>query len=59
VIAEPPSDDGAVQLTVACASPPIAETPVGAPGTAAVVAALEAADAGPLPTALVAVTVNV
>jgi hypothetical protein len=39
--------------------PRVAVTAVGAPGTVAGVTAADAADAGPLPTALVAVTVNV
>ncbi len=62
VIADPPFDAGAVKLTVACASPAVAETAVGTPGTvgAAVgVTAGDAAEAGLVPTALVAVTVNV
>jgi hypothetical protein len=50
---------GAVQVTVACALPAVADTPVGAPGTLAGTTALEGVDAGPVPTALVAVTVNV
>ena len=33
VTAEPPSDAGAVKVTVACSEPGLAETPVGAPGT--------------------------
>ena len=33
MIAEPPSELGAVQLTVACPLPAEAETPVGLPGT--------------------------
>jgi hypothetical protein len=59
VIAEPPFDDGAVQLTVACPLPAVAVTPVGAPGMVAGLTAFEAADAGPMPAAFVAVTVNV
>ncbi|MBK6602781.1 MAG: hypothetical protein IPG28_14835 [Betaproteobacteria bacterium] len=39
--------------------PRVAVTAVGAPGTVAGVTAADAADAGPVPTALVAVTVNV
>ena len=60
-MAKPPVDDGALQLTVAWVSPAVAETLVGAPGTvvrASGVMALEAVEAGPLPLALVAVTVN-
>jgi hypothetical protein len=55
----PPSDDGAVQLTVACAFPAVALTLVGAPGTAAGVTAVDGFDARPVPIELVAVTVNV
>jgi hypothetical protein len=50
---------GAVQLTVADAFPAVAVTPLGAAGTVAGVTAEEAADSGPVPTALVAMTVNV
>jgi hypothetical protein len=52
---------GAVQLTVADAFPALALTPLGAPGAVGPVgvAALEAVEAGPVPTALVAVTVKV
>lgn len=50
---------GAVKLTVACPLPGVAVPMVGAPGAVAGVAALEAADAGPVPIALVAVTVKV
>jgi hypothetical protein len=50
---------GAVQLTVAWVLPLVAEAPVGAFGTVAGVTALEGTDAGPVPTALVAVTVKV
>ena len=62
VIALPPSASGAVQLTVAEALPPVALTSVGAPGAVAGatgVTLLEARDAGLLPTAFVATTVNV
>ena len=55
----PPSDAGGVKLTVACALPAVAVTPVGAPGTVAGVTLLDGADAGPVPNAFVAVTVNV
>jgi hypothetical protein len=61
-MALPPLLAGAVQLTVALALPADAMTPAGAPGTvtAAVgVTADDAADAGPAPIALLAVTVNV
>jgi hypothetical protein len=61
-MALPPLDVGAVQLTLAEALPAAAVTAVGEPG--AVVAAwgvteLDAVDAGPVPTAFVAVTVKV
>ena len=50
---------GAVQLTVADFTPAVAVTDVGAPGTVAGVTALDAADAGLVPRAFVAVTVKV
>ena len=59
MIAEPPLDAGAVNVTVACALPLVAVAPVGASGTVAGVTAFEGADGGPVPTAFVAVTVNV
>jgi hypothetical protein len=59
VIALPPLLAGAVQLTVASALPVVTVTIVGAPGTVAGVTLLEAAEADPVPTALVAFTVNV
>ena len=59
VIVEPPFDDGAFQVTVACALPAVAETLVGAPGTMAGVTALDAEEAALLPFAFVAVTANV
>jgi hypothetical protein len=62
VIALPPLLAGAVQLTVAIVLPATALTPVGEPGTvvtAVGVTAADAAEAGPVPTALVAVTVKV
>jgi hypothetical protein len=58
----PPPETGAVQLTVADASPATAVTLVGAPGTLAAglgVTVLEGADARLVPTALVAATVKV
>ncbi len=61
MIALPPLE-GAVHDTVACPSPGVAFTPVGAPGTVAAgtgVTAVEGNDAAPVPTPLVAVTVNV
>ena len=59
VIAEPPSLTGAVNVTVAWAFPAVADTPVGAPGTVPGVTEFEAALAGPVPLAFVAVTVKV
>ena len=59
VIALPPFDAGAVKLTAACALPATAETPVGAPDTVAGVTLVEAADAAPVPTPFVAVTIKV
>jgi hypothetical protein len=59
VIGLPPFVAGAVQNTVALAFPATALTPVGAPGTVTGVTEFDAADAGPLPTELVAVTVKV
>ena len=59
VTGKPPVDAGAVKETVTCALPATAPTPVGAPGTVAGVTLLEGADAGLVPTAFVAVTVQV
>ena len=50
---------GAVHEITADLSPLTADTAVGAPGTAAGVTALDAAEAGLVPVALVAVTVKV
>ena len=58
VIAAPPSDAGAVHETTASALPPVADTPIGAPGKDAGITTLEAVDADPVPTLLVADTVN-
>ena len=60
-MALPPLLDGAVQLTVADPLPAVAVTPVGAPGAVGAlgVTALDGAEAGPVPMALVAVTVKV
>ena len=55
----PPFDAGVVKVTVACALPAVADTPVGALGTLSGVTLLDAADAGLVPAELVAVTVNV
>jgi hypothetical protein len=57
VMAEPPSDAGAANDTVACVSPGVAVTAPGASGTLTGVTLLEA-DAGPVPTAFVAVTLH-
>jgi len=59
VIAEPPLLAGAVQVTTAEAFPGVADTAVGAPGTVLGVTAALGDDAGEVPAALVAVTVNV
>ena len=62
VIGDPPLDAGGVNETVALALPAVATTAVGAPGTpggAAGVTVFEALDGAPVPTAFVAVTVNV
>jgi hypothetical protein len=57
-MAEPPLEAGAVNDTLACALPGVAETPVGAPGTVAGVTVFEAAEGTLLPIALVAITVH-
>lgn len=54
-----PFAPGAVKLTTAWPSPATAATPLGVPGTPAGVTAVEAADDAPVPTELVAATVNV
>jgi hypothetical protein len=59
VIAEPPFEEGAVQLTVAEASPLVAETLLGTPGSVIGVTGFEALEAGPVPIPFVAVTVKV
>jgi len=63
VIGLPPSDAGGLKLTVAWPLPAVAVAPVGAPGAVAAgavgVTLFEGADSGPLPTLLVAWTVNV
>ena len=59
MIALPPLLAGGVKVTLACALPAVAVPIVGALGTDFGVALLEAADAGPVPALLVAVTVNV
>lgn len=59
VIAEPPLNTGGVKVIVASPSPLVAVPIVGASGTVAGVTELLALEAEPVPTALVAVTVNV
>ena len=63
MIALPPLLPGTLKVTVACALPGVAVIgPVGGPGTVNAklgVTLLEATEAGPVPTLLVAVTVNV
>ena len=56
-----PPFTGAVQVTVAVVSPAVALTAVGAPGAVGPVGVTEfdGPEGGPVPTALVAVTVNV
>ena len=59
VIGLPPSVAGGVQVTFAFASPATAATFVGAPGsTGSGMAEFEDTDVGPVPTALVAFTLN-
>ena len=58
-MADPPLLAGVVKLTVALLFPAVAVPIVGAPGTVAGVTLLEAAEALPVPTLLVAVTVKV
>ena len=59
MIGDPPFDAGGVKLTDACPLPATAVPTVGVPGTEAAVTEFEAADAAPVPAALVAVTVRV
>ena len=59
VTAEPPLSVGALHDTTTWVEPKTPDTPVGTPGTAAGTTAPEAVDAEPVPTAFVAVTVNV
>ena len=62
MIALPPLLAGAVNVTEALALPAVAVPIVGAPGTVAPVVGVtlfEAAEAGPVPMALIATTVNV
>jgi len=60
VIALPPLSAGAVNVTLSAFSPVFVSTPiVGAPGASVAVMAFDADDAGLVPIAFVAVTVNV
>jgi hypothetical protein len=59
VIAEPPFDAGGVKATETCPLPAVAVPTVGVPGTVAAVTEFDGADAAPVPTAFVAVTVKV
>ena len=59
MIAAPPVTPGAVNVTEALPLPRVAVPIVGAPGRVAGVTLFDAADAEPVPTLLVAVTVNV
>ena len=59
VIELEPCWTGAVQVTATVALPGTPVTDVGRPGTGSGVTELDAAEAGPVPTELVAVTVNV
>jgi len=59
VIAEPPSEVGAVQVTVAKVLPATAETPVGAKGSVPIGVAEDEAESKELPARFVALTVNV
>jgi len=54
-----PSSAGAVQETAAENGPATAVTPVGASGTLVGVTLVDGSEAGPVPSALVAVTVKV
>jgi hypothetical protein len=58
-MALPPLDSGAVQETRAEALAGVATTPVGGSGTVAGVTGDDGVEAGPVPTAFVAVTVKV
>ena len=60
MIGEPPLEAGAVQVSVTWALPRVAAVRVGAPGAVAAAAGVaeSAFEAGPVPTALVAVTVK-
>ena len=59
MIAEPPLNTGGVKVIIASPLPLVAVPIIGASGTVAGVTELLALEAVPVPTALVAVTVNV
>ena len=60
MIAAPPLETGAVHDTIDWVlAYEVADTPVGAPGMVAGVAAADGVEAAPVPAELVAVTVNV
>jgi len=59
VIADPPVDDGASQVTRADASREVATTEVAAPGAAAGTTTPDGTDVAPEPTSFTAATVNV
>ena len=59
VIALPPVEAGAMNVTVACVLPRVTVPIVGAPGTVIGVTLFEAPEAALVPITLVAVTVNV
>jgi len=59
VIVLPPLEAGGVNTTLACPTPGVALFITGAPGNAAGLTARERAEAGPVPTAFVALTVKV
>jgi hypothetical protein len=59
VIGLPPFDAGAVHESATCPSPATPDTAVGAPGSPEGVTGAEAAESTPVPTALIAATVNV
>jgi hypothetical protein len=58
VIADPPLEAGAVQVTVAEALPGVTVKMVGAPATVTGVTVFEGLEAAPTPTVLVALTVK-
>ena len=59
VIADPPSDVGALHVSMTSVFPAVVATEVGAPGTVRGVTALEGEDTNELPAAFVAITVKV